>query len=140
MESCDKILVQNFGVLLFLIVLAFLVVVSGVILCIKLKLAKPLLVFLLCCMLILIVPTIYIGKGFIDLHEKDYVVYNGYFTVSERNQLNGNLTLYDEKKTSVRMQGEFPLPNGEYTGYVIYSKRTHLLLAYDPNENPLTRE
>ena len=140
MEFCDKVLIRYFGALSFLLVLAFVVVVGGIICCIKMKLPKPLAIFLACCMLILIVPTIYIGCGFKDLYEKDYIVYYGDFSVSERNQLHGNLILRDEKQTYIRMQGDFPLSNGEYTGYIVYSQRTHLLLAYAPHTNPLIIE
>lgn len=83
---------------------------------------------------------LYIVMGFCDLHEQAYVVYYGDFTVSDRFQLNGNLMLHDGNQTSVHMQGDFSLPNGEHTGYVVYSERTHLLLAYDPNDNPLNRK
>ena len=144
MEFCDKLLGKHFGVLAFLAALGLLVVVAGMILCIKKMLPKPLVVFLACCTLVFAVPTVYIVRGFQDLHNQDYVVYYGNFTVSERNQLNGNLTLQDEDQTSVRMegdfQGDFPLPNGEHTGYVVYAKRTRLLLIYDPYENPLVEK
>lgn len=138
MDVCDKILIKHFGLLAFLLAILIIVVVGGFILCIKKKLAKPLAVFLICCMLVLIAPTVYIVMGFCDLHEQAYVVYYGDFTVSDRFQLNGNLTLHDGNQTSVHIEGEFSLSNGEHTGYVVYSERTHLLLAYDPNNHPLT--
>lgn len=139
-ELCDKLLAKNFGALTVLVALGILVVVAGIILCIKTKLPKPLLVFLAFCMLVFAVPTVYIVRGFQDLHNQDYIVYYGDFTVSERHELNGNLTLHDENQTSVRMQGDFPLSNGKYTGYIVYSKRTHLLLFYNPYENPLVEK
>lgn len=140
MDACEKMLIKHFGLLAFLLAIAIIVIVGGFILCIKMKLAKPLAVFLICCMLVLTAPIIYIVMGFCDLHEQAYVVYHGDFTVSDRFQLNGNLMLHDGNQTSVHMQGDFSLPNGEHTGYVVYSERTHLLLAYDPNDNPLNRK
>ena len=141
MESCHSLLARHFGVLTFLIALAFLAVVAGMVLSVKMKLPKPLPVFLACCLLVLILPSIHIVMGFMDLHEKDYVVYCGDFTVSERHELNGNLTLHDSERTRVRMRGgDFLPPDGEYAGYVVYSKRTRLLLAYDPYEDPLATE
>ena len=137
MESCNQLLAKHFGTLTAFVVLGILVVAIGMILSQKMKLPKPLLVFLACCMLVFAVPAVHIVRGFQDFHHQDYVVYYGGFTVSERHELSGNLTLRDENRMSIRMQGDFPLSNGEYTGYVVYAKRTRLLLAYDPYENPL---
>ena len=139
MDACHSLLAKHFGVLTVLIVFAYLAVAVGMVLSVKMKLPKPLPLFLACCLLVLILPSIHAVRGFTDLHRQDYVVYCGDFTVSERHELNGNLTLRDGEQTTVRMRGgDFLPPDGEYTGYVVYSKRTRLLLAYDPCRNPLT--